>query len=80
MKILAVDTSSKNCSVAILEVNNDKFNVLICENSENALYKALNLMMINKDKFNYYKDMVKERKEIFDIKVALKNIEELFKE
>ena len=36
MKILAVDTSSKNCSVAIVEVDkNMKFNVIITENNDN---------------------------------------------
>ena len=44
MKILAVDTSSKNCSVAILEVNNDKFNVLICENSDDEKTHSQKLM------------------------------------
>lgn len=50
---------------------------LICENDEEALYKALKEMLSNKEKFNYYQDAVKTRKEIFDIGEAVKNIEEL---
>lgn len=51
MKILAVDTSSKNCSVAILEVNNDNFNVLICENSDDEKTHSQKLMPIIDDIF-----------------------------
>lgn len=50
---------------------------LICENNEEALYKGLKDILSDKDKLNYYQDKVKVRKEIFDIKEAVKDIEEL---
>ncbi len=50
MKILAVDTSSKNCSVAIVEVDENKnYNVLACENSDDEKTHSQKLMpMIDK--------------------------------
>lgn len=50
---------------------------LICENNEEALYIALKDILSNKEKFNYYQNEVKTRKEIFDVEEAVKNIEEL---
>lgn len=45
MKILAVDTSSKNCSVAIVEVDEDKnFNVIIEKNSDDEKTHSQKLM------------------------------------
>lgn len=47
MKILAVDTSSKNCSVAIVEVDeNNNFNVLAFENSDDEKTHSQKLMPI----------------------------------
>ena len=50
MKILAVDTSSKNCSVAIVEVDENKnYNILACENSDDEKTHSQKLMpMIDK--------------------------------
>lgn len=45
MKILAVDTSSKNCSVAIVEVDeNRNFNVIITENKDDEKTHSQKLM------------------------------------
>lgn len=45
MKILAVDTSSKNCSVAIVEVDeNRNFNVIITENNDDEKTHSQKLM------------------------------------
>lgn len=45
MKILAVDTSSKNCSVAIVEVDeNRNFNVIITENNNDEKTHSQKLM------------------------------------
>ena len=47
MKILAVDTSSKNCSVAIVEVDENKnFNILAFENSDDEKTHSQKLMPI----------------------------------
>lgn len=51
---------------------------LICENNEESLYNALKIMLTDKKKYDYYKNIVKKRKEIFDIETAVNNIEELF--
>ena len=45
MKILAVDTSSKNCSVAIVEVDKNKnFNVLVEKNNDDEKTHSQKLM------------------------------------
>lgn len=45
MKILAVDTSSKNCSVAIVEIDeNRNFNVIITENNDDEKTHSQKLM------------------------------------
>ena len=47
MKILAVDTSSKNCSVAIVEVDENKnFNVLVEKNNDDEKTHSQKLMPI----------------------------------
>lgn len=50
---------------------------LICDNNEEALYKALKDILSNKDKYLYYKNKVSERKYIFNIRESVKNIEKL---
>lgn len=55
MKILAVDTSSKNCSVSIIEVDNNekqKFNVIISENNDNEKTHSQKLMPMIDEIFN----------------------------
>ena len=45
MKILAIDTSSKNCSVSIVEVQeNKKFNIIAQENSDDERTHSVKLM------------------------------------
>lgn len=48
MKILAVDTSSKNCSVSIIEAYHDKdninFNIIISDNNDNEKTHSQKLM------------------------------------
>ena len=45
MKILAVDTSSKNCSVAIVEVEENKdFNILVEKNNDDEKTHSQKLM------------------------------------
>lgn len=52
MKILAVDTSSKNCSVAIVEVDENKnFNILIEENNADEKTHSQKLMPMIDDMF-----------------------------
>lgn len=52
MKILAVDTSSKNCSVAIVEVDeNNNFNTIIVENNDEEKTHSQKLMPIIDDVF-----------------------------
>ncbi len=50
---------------------------LICNNNEDSLYKALKDILSNKDKYEYYKNRILERKYIFNIKESVKNIEKL---
>ena len=45
MRILAVDTSSKNCSVSIVEVDNDKnFKIIAEENNNDERTHSVKLM------------------------------------
>ncbi len=44
MKILAIDTSSKNCSVAIVEVDSNNFNVIVFNNSDDEKTHSQKLM------------------------------------
>jgi len=50
---------------------------LICDNDEVTLYEALKDILSNKDKYEYYKNKISERKYIFNIKESIKNIEKL---
>ena len=50
---------------------------LICDNNEDALYEALKDILSNKEKYEYYKNKISERKYIFNIKESVKNIEKL---
>ncbi len=50
---------------------------LICDNNENDLYKAMYKFITNNDLLNKYKQNVKKRKKIFNIKNSIKEIEEL---
>ena len=51
---------------------------IICENNEEALYNSLKEIMTDENKFKYYTDKVKERKDFFEIKETVKSIEKLF--
>ena len=53
---------------------------LICDNDEEALYKTLKKFLQNKKLFEHYKNVVKGRKEIFNIETSIKDIEKLFEE
>lgn len=59
--------------------NNSEYGV-ICENNEEALYNGIKSLLNDKTKFDYYKDIVKKRKGIFEIKESVKKIEEIFEE
>lgn len=54
MKILAVDTSSKNCSASIIEVDeNKKFNILIEENNSDEKTHSQKLMPMIDNMFSH---------------------------
>ena len=53
---------------------------IICENNTEALYQSLQDILTNKEKYEYYKNKIIERKNIFDIKKSIKDIENLFEE
>ena len=50
MKILAVDTSSKNCSVSIVEVDNDKNFKIIAEENNND--EKIEVSIVKSDSFD----------------------------
>lgn len=50
---------------------------LICKNSEEGLYLALKSLLTDKNKYIYYKDSVKKRKDFFSLSNSVKKIEEL---
>lgn len=52
MKILAVDTASSNCSIAIVEASNNKFNILAEENNSDAKTHSQKLMPMVKNIFD----------------------------
>ena len=52
MKILSVDTSSKNCSVSILEVDKNNFNVIITKNNDDEKTHSQKLMPMINTMFN----------------------------
>lgn len=51
MKILAIDTSSKNCSVAIVEIEKEKFNIINFKNSDDERTHSQKLMPMIKESF-----------------------------
>ena len=53
---------------------------IICENNTEALYQSLHDILTNKEKYEYYNNKIIERKNIFDIKKSIKDIENLFEE
>lgn len=53
---------------------------IICKNDTEELYKSLHDILSNKEKYEYYKTKIIERKNIFDIEKSIKNIEELFED
>lgn len=57
--------------------NNSEYGI-ICKNDTESLYIAVKEMLTNTEKYNYIKEKVLERKDIFDINKSIKNIEELF--
>jgi len=59
-------------------LGNDSEYGIICENDTESLYIAVKEMLTNTEKYNYIKEKVIERKDIFDINKSIKNIEELF--
>ena len=52
MKILAIDTSSKNCSVAIVEANKNQFNIINLKNNDDERTHSQKLMPMIQQIFN----------------------------
>lgn len=52
MKILSIDSSSKNCSVSIVEANKDSFNIINEKNNNDERTHSQKLMLMIQDIFN----------------------------
>ena len=75
--ILEKPVVTTNCSGMEELLGKDSTYGLICENDEDALYIALKDILTNKEKYEYYKKKVKERKSLFDLDKSIKSIEGL---
>lgn len=53
---------------------------IVTQNDEESLYLGIKEIILNKDKYNYYKNKVKERKEIFNLQKSIESIEKLIGE
>lgn len=53
---------------------------IVTKNDEEALYAGIKEIILDKNKYNYYKNKIKERKEIFDIDKSIESIERVFED
>ena len=51
MKILSIDTSSKNCSISIVEANNSTFNIISVKNNADEKTHSQKLMPLIDEMF-----------------------------
>lgn len=78
--ILGIPVITTDCSgMKELLGENQEYGI-ICKNEEDALFNGLFDILSNKEKYIYYKNKIIERKQMFNIHSAVRNIEELLEE
>ncbi len=75
--VLGVPIVTTDCS-GMKELLGDNEYGLITDNNEKAFYIGLKEILTNSKKYNHYKQKIQEIKNMFDIDVSVKQIEEMF--